>query len=121
MGFKLEYGGFDAFAATLRFKANDPKLRNVRGIVGYTAPYALRVHEDLEAFHKNGQAKFLEQPMRQYRNDLFRRVADSMKSGMPLRSAVLEALNILLAVSKNLVPVLTGYLRSSGVAKTYYD
>lgn len=27
---------------------------------GPAAPYAIRVHEDLEAFHKVGQAKFLE-------------------------------------------------------------
>lgn len=27
---------------------------------GPSAPYALFVHEDLEAFHKSGQAKFLE-------------------------------------------------------------
>lgn len=27
---------------------------------GYTAPYAVRVHEDLSAHHPHGQAKFLE-------------------------------------------------------------
>jgi hypothetical protein len=31
--------------------------------VGYSAPYAAAVHEDLEAQHPTGQAKFLEQPV----------------------------------------------------------
>lgn len=30
---------------------------------GPSAPYAFIVHEDLEAFHKYGQAKYIEQPL----------------------------------------------------------
>lgn len=30
-------------------------------IVSFNTPYALQVHEDIEAIHKNGQAKYLEQ------------------------------------------------------------
>lgn len=30
---------------------------------GPSAPYAFIVHEDTEAFHKNGQAKYIEQPL----------------------------------------------------------
>jgi hypothetical protein len=33
--------------------------------VGYQASYAVFVHENLEAKHTNGQAKFLEQPLRE--------------------------------------------------------
>lgn len=41
---------------------------NVSAVVGYTANYALFVHEDLEARHKPGkQAKYLEQPLREKR------------------------------------------------------
>lgn len=29
---------------------------------GYSEDYALEVHEDLDAYHDDGQAKFLEQP-----------------------------------------------------------
>lgn len=35
----------------------------VRANMGYTAPHALFVHEDLEAHHPNGQAKFQESAM----------------------------------------------------------
>lgn len=33
--------------------------------VGFEEEYALYVHENLEAHHNNGQAKFLEQPLRE--------------------------------------------------------
>ena len=32
--------------------------------VGYTASYAIYVHENLNSFHAIGQAKFLEEPIR---------------------------------------------------------
>jgi hypothetical protein len=32
---------------------------------GPSAPYALRVHEDLQAFHRVGQAKFLESTLKE--------------------------------------------------------
>lgn len=38
---------------------------NAVATVGYSADYALKVHEDLEARHDDGQAKFLEQPARE--------------------------------------------------------
>ena len=43
-----------------------------RMYVGYTADYALYVHENLEARHKKGQtAKFLERPLREHRKRIF--------------------------------------------------
>ena len=43
---------------------------------GAGADYAVYVHEDLEAKHKVGkQAKFLEQPARQKKNEIFKIVA----------------------------------------------
>ncbi len=60
--------------------------------VGYTAEYAVYVHEDLFASHMKkdkegqdvqiGQAKFLEQPMREHRDDLIRIVRDEVKRRM---------------------------------------
>ncbi len=38
--------------------------------VGYTQEYAVFVHENLEAHHPIGQAKFLEQPARDLRPDM---------------------------------------------------
>lgn len=40
--------------------------------------YAFRVHEDLSALHpKGGKAKFLEDPVRQFASDRFKRVAET--------------------------------------------
>lgn len=42
---------------------------------GTAAPYALYVHEDLEAFHKTGQAKYIESVLLESRPYLAARVA----------------------------------------------
>lgn len=49
-------------------------------IVAYTQQYAIYVHENLEAYHKPPtQAKFLEQPMRQYRRDIAKKIARDVR------------------------------------------
>lgn len=45
-----------------------------------TDGYALKVHEDLEAFHKVGSAKYLEMPFNQARAGMSARVAANMKN-----------------------------------------
>lgn len=42
---------------------------------GPSAPYGFYVHEDLEAFHRYGQAKFIEQPLNESRPYLPARIA----------------------------------------------
>lgn len=54
----VEFGFLKASAFTR--KEGDMKVH-----VGYTAAYALYVHENLEATHTNGQAKFLESALRE--------------------------------------------------------
>ncbi len=88
--------------------------------IGYAAPYALFVHENLEARHPNGgQAKFLEQPMREMHDELMRAIVNSMRQrkGTEATEALYLATqmvgNRLLAASKALVPVDTGRLRAS--------
>lgn len=50
----------------------NPKSRTM------VSSYAVRVHEDLSARHPNGgKAKFLEDPVREYANDRFKRVAET--------------------------------------------
>lgn len=39
-------------------------------IIGYGTEYAIFVHENLEAQHKVGQAKYLEQPLREMKSEL---------------------------------------------------
>ena len=42
---------------------------------GPTADYAFHVHEDMEAFHADGQAKYIEQPLRESAPYLAERIA----------------------------------------------
>jgi hypothetical protein len=43
----------------------ETKVKILIVVGGEGAPYAFYVHEDLEAFHRVGQAKFIEQPLRE--------------------------------------------------------
>lgn len=48
----------------------------------YGVSYAVKVHEDLEAYHAPGkQAKFLEQPAREKRQELIEIIAKHTKAG----------------------------------------
>lgn len=88
-------------------------------VVGYDTPYAVRVHEDLQMPHpRGGQAKYLEEPMRARKNDLTAMINAGMRFGnKTAEEAMREAGEFLLAVSKKLVPVLTGRLRDSGYVR----
>jgi hypothetical protein len=61
---------------------------NITVEVGYAAPYAIYVHEDLQAHHTVGEAKFLSKAV--YRTD-----------------------KLIIAQSQLLVPVDTGFLKNS--------
>ncbi len=96
------------------------KARIVSGInrikVGYTADYAIYVHEDLTKIHPNGQAKFLEQPARTLRSVMRSIVLSEMRSGKTLEQALLAAAERLKVESQTLCPVDTGALKASAVA-----
>ncbi len=98
------------------------KFRDLRGrykgqpkvAVGYSQEYAVYVHENLEAYHPTGTAKFLERPARQYRAEMGRMVRTRMrKGGTTLRQALEEVGRFLMRKSQELVPVDTGALRNS--------
>lgn len=71
----------------LRNSANtrlEGKGLEVAAIVSYGTEYAIYVHEDLEAKHKEGkQAKFLEQPLRDKRARLAEIVAEAIDAETP--------------------------------------
>ena len=49
-------------------------------IIGYVADYAVYVHENLQARHQPGkQAKYLEQPAREKKNEIFKIIKDEVK------------------------------------------
>jgi hypothetical protein len=47
---------------------------------GPAAPYALTVHEDLEAYHKDGEAKYIEGPLNESASHMAERIAKRLES-----------------------------------------
>lgn len=112
---KVKLESKDAEKVLASFKAKSLKGRvQVTGNVVYDAPHAVYVHEDLEAYHEEGQAKYLEQPAREMQQELMDTVTRSIKAKNGLEEGVERALKKLLAASQELVPVDTGELRDSG-------
>jgi hypothetical protein len=87
-------------------------------IVGYTASYALYVHEQVEIPHKPGkQAKYLEQPARELKNDLAQIVRTAVLKGMELQQALYLAGLRLQRESQKIVPIDTGNLKGSAFTR----
>lgn len=82
-------------------------------VVGFQARYAIFVHENLEARHRIGQAKYLEQPAREMAPELGLMVGKLVKSGMSLEKALVVAGLRLQRAAQQLTPVDTGNLKNS--------
>lgn len=93
------------------------KHKSTRLVVGYSAPYAVYVHENMRARHTTGKAKFLEDPARQLSAEVAQIVRDLVGRGVALAEAMTRAGQRLLQVSQAQTPVLTGFLRRSGFAR----
>lgn len=91
--------------------------KKLRATVGYKAKYAAKIHEDLEMFHSNGQAKYLEQPARQYRKEMAEITRKNLQNKESLETSMRRAAEFLLERSQELVPVDTGFLKNSGYVK----
>jgi hypothetical protein len=111
---KVTVDGTGAVIAALRALAAKAGPPRPRVTVGYKAEYAVHVHENMQAYHPTGQAKFLEQPARVHEHEMARIVADTVRAGGTLAEGELAAGRFLLEASKALVPVRTGTLRDSG-------
>ncbi len=108
--------GLNQLLAGLQAKAEGAG-KGVKASVGYAAPYALVVHEDMEARHTNGVAKFLETPARTLQPVLAQIIAQALREGKTMAEAVLLAANRLKEESQLLVPVDTGNLRDSAFVR----
>ncbi len=86
-------------------------------IVGYTQAYAVYVHENLEANHPVGQAKFLEQPARMLRRELANIVTAAMRKKATLIQSLLLAGLRLQRASQMICPVDTSALRNSAFTR----
>ena len=114
---KLNKQAFSRITHNLKRIREQQKDKKITFGVIYTALYAMYVHENLEAYHPNGQAKFLEEPLRQHAKTLTKMTKDYLSKGKTLRQALKLVGEWLLAESKKLVPVDTGALRDSGIVK----
>lgn len=87
-------------------------------VVGYSARYALFVHEDLEAHHPVGEARFLSRALRAgapYRRAF---IADALRRGRSLYQAVRDWAFVLKRDSQARCPVDTGVLRASAFVES---
>src|SRR4051812_19274779 len=104
-GNSIRITGHDKFRAQL-IRLNTSR-RSYRAVVGYDAPYAIYVHENLAANHPNGgQAKFLEEPGRMYSKEISRIIKNVMRQkGKTLKDAVKAGADFWLSMSLPLVPI----------------
>ena len=87
-------------------------------LVGYFGvDYAVYVHENLQAKHPVGQAKFLEQPAREMASELGKTVAATVAAGGTMLEGLKVAGLALQRASQKLVPVDTGNLKGSADVK----
>lgn len=84
---------------------------------GYAAQYAIYVHEDLNAFHPIGNAKFLEGPLRRYRAQMAKIIKEKLLQKRSLEDALTAALEYLREKSQDEVPIDTGFLHDSWFAR----
>lgn len=115
---KLKVDGIGAIEAALTKRAQMVRDNTLdKMVVGFTAPYAIYVHENLTARHRIGQAKFLEVAARKYQREIAEVVKRALASHTPLNSAIALGAIHLLRRAQQLCPVDTGFLRDSGYAR----
>jgi len=127
MGVKID--GLDKLL--LRFKAEKTLAKDSVVIVGYTAKYALYVHENVEMKWKGkprkkpakgkywepGQAKFLEQPARERITEIKAAIVGVYRKTHSLPLGLKAGGLLLQRFSQKLVPVDTSALKGSAYTK----
>lgn len=111
----MKVEGLERVVAVLRARAAAAtRDSNVSVAVGYTASYALYVHENLEARHKPGkQAQYLVGPARALQHVIGGIVRTALAWGATLAQGLLLAGLRIQRESMMVVPVDTGALRAS--------
>lgn len=107
----------DNLQKRLRKAGKGTKAGTASVIVGYTQEYAIYVHENLEAYHEVGNAKFLEIPFREIEPDVPSILRKSIAAGMTLPQALLALGLKVQRTSMEQVPIDTGALRSSAFTR----
>lgn len=107
--------GLDKLQKKLRdLKKKAGEESNPSVVVGYTQSYALPVHENLEARHRDGkQAKYLETPARELADELGTIAKTVYTKTGSLEKGLLAAGLRLQRASQEIVPIDTSALRAS--------
>lgn len=66
--------------ASVRIEDQTVDPNHPRVVVIYDTPYAIPVHERLDVFHPNGQAKYLEEPARTHRKALISIINETIRT-----------------------------------------
>jgi hypothetical protein len=105
--------------AKLRAKAAQArKDTDVSVSVGYTQSYAIYVHENMEAQHKDGkQAKYLTGPMKQHKKEIADVIKNSLKHKKTMAQSLLLGGLLLQRLSQQVVPIDTGALKNSAFTR----
>lgn len=102
---------------TETFQRVSEQYQGAKYVIGFTAPYAVYVHENLNARHTNGEAKFLENATRLYAKAAAAMIANMLKNGKTVSQAVMAGGLVILGQAQKRCPVLTGRLKRSGFVK----
>ncbi len=103
-----------------KFMEHPDAVKGESVITGYTAAYAVHVHENLEARHKPGkQAQYLVSPARTLANtgELRRIISQAAAKNVKLQQACYMAALRIQRESQKIVPVDTGNLRGSAFTR----
>jgi hypothetical protein len=108
----------DKLVGKLKHQIYRAKTFNKSVIVGYSARYAIYVHEDMQKAPNSGQRKYLTEGERlarhEYTQYLVRGIRDvTSDRPFPMVELLLGCCTIIMNYSQPLVPVLTGYLKNS--------
>ncbi len=110
--------GLDSLVSKLRAKAAKANTASAASVtVGFTASYTIPVHENMQAVHPVGQAKFLEEPARTLSAELGRLSRDVVARGGTMSQGLLVAGLRLQREAMQLCPVDTGALRASAFTR----
>lgn len=106
----------DASKVLAALRAQSLRLKKTARVeVVYEAPYAVYVHENLQAAHAAPtQAKYLEAPARYLQRPMAAKVTQALRRKKSLESGLVEAAFLLFDESQRIVPVDTGALKASG-------
>jgi len=95
------------------------KKTEVSSSVGFTANYALPVHEATHTSFKapGTRSKFLESTTRELSDDLVSQIGRDVKKGLQMEDAIQRAALRLQAAALKITPIDTGNLRRSSFAR----